>query len=343
MPTFAYPMFLFSLLSVPLLVWSWLYRRRGALRFPDTVSLAHLPPGRSRWARWGGAGLRGAALAALVIAAAGPRWPDEGTRVDTEGIAIVMVVDVSGSMAEPDFLWEDQRVTRLEAVKRAFGLFVEGGTGPKDVQLEGRHSDLVGLVTFATRPDSVCPLTLSHGVLLQMLEREQPRSLPTESQTNIGDAIGWGLQTLESAGTRRKVMVLLSDGEHNVPPPALKPRQAAQLAANLRVQIYTIDAGGDAPVREGGEETKTESMTDRATGVRTLQAVAKISGGHYFRAPDSSALLAACKEIDRLERRDIKSYQYRRYYEGYPWFGLAALVFFVGVHMLELTVWRRVP
>jgi Ca-activated chloride channel family protein len=287
--------------------------------------------------------MRAAGLAFLVMASAGPRWPDKGTRLDTEGIAIAMVVDVSGSMAEPDFDWDDRRVTRLDAVKRAFGLFVDGGKGPKDVQLEGRHADLIGLVTFATRPESACPLTLSHSVLLQMLNAEQPRSLPTESQTNIGDAIAWGLHTLESGGQRRKVMVLLSDGEHNVPPPALKPRQAAQLAAHSRVPIYAIDAGGDVPVREGGEPGQPDTAADRAQGVRTLQAVAKLSGGHYFRAQDSSALLAACREIDRLERREIKSFQYRRYYEGYPWFGLAAVVFFLGVQMLEMTVWRRVP
>jgi Ca-activated chloride channel homolog len=342
-PTFAHPLSLLSLLSVPLLIWWWLRRRRGALRFPNTGLLTQLPPGRSRMALWGGAGLRAAALALLVIAMSGPRWPDLGTRLETEGIAIVMVVDVSGSMAEPDFDWDDKRTTRLNAVKEAFGLFVEGGQGPKDVRLEGRPADLIGLVTFATRPESACPLTLSHSVLLRMLQGEQPRSLPTESQTNIGDAIAWGLHTLESAGARRKVMVLLSDGEHNVPPPALKPRQAAQLAANLRVPIYTIDAGGEGVTKEPGAEPPVSPATERIQGERTLQAVAKISGGRYFRAQDSNALLAACREIDRLERREIQSFQYRRYYEGYPWFGLAAFVLLAGVHLLEMTLWQRVP
>ncbi|TMQ32005.1 MAG: VWA domain-containing protein, partial [Planctomycetota bacterium] len=195
-PTFAHPLSLLSLLSVPLLIWWWLRRRKGALRFPNTGLLTQLPPGHSRMALWGGAGLRAAALALLVIAMSGPRWPDLGTRLETEGIAIVMVVDVSGSMAEPDFDWDDKRTTRLNAVKEAFSLFVEGGQGPKDVRLEGRPADLIGLVTFATRPESACPLTLSHSVLLRMLQAEQPRSLPTESQTNIGDAIAWGLHTL---------------------------------------------------------------------------------------------------------------------------------------------------
>src|SRR5262249_23216224 len=168
-PTFAHPWSLLSLLSVPLLVWWWLRRRRGALRFPATGFVGQLPPGRSRIARWGGAGMRAAALALLVLAMSGPRWPDLGTRLETEGIAIVMVVDVSGSMAEPDFDWDDKRTTRLNAVKEAFSLFVEGGVGPKEVRLEGRHADLIGLVTFATRPESACPLTLSRTVLLQIL------------------------------------------------------------------------------------------------------------------------------------------------------------------------------
>src|SRR5258708_6363746 len=101
MPTFAHPVFLLSLLSVPLLVWSWLRRHRGALRFPDAATLAALPAGRSRIARWGGALMRAAGLTILVLAVAGPRWPDEGTRLDTEGIAIAMVVDVSGNRAAP--------------------------------------------------------------------------------------------------------------------------------------------------------------------------------------------------------------------------------------------------
>src|SRR5438046_5925802 len=98
MLTFANPGFLLLMLAVPLLVWWWLRRRRGALRFPDTGLLTDLPPGRSRIARWGGAGLRGGALLLLVVALAGPRWPDLHTRIATEGIALEMLVDVSGSM-----------------------------------------------------------------------------------------------------------------------------------------------------------------------------------------------------------------------------------------------------
>jgi Ca-activated chloride channel family protein len=198
---------------------------------------------------------------------------------------------------------------------------------------------LISLLTFATLPEDSCPLTLSHSALLQVLARAEPRTLPTESQTNIGDAIAWGLQRLESAGSRRKVLILLTDGEHNVPPPALKPRQAAQIAARLRVPIYTIDAGGES----ASEAPERDRAADRANAERALQAVAKMTGGQYFRAYDSQALLGVCRDIDRLERQPIQSFQYRRYYEGYPWFGLASLVFLAGVRVLEMTLWQRVP
>jgi Ca-activated chloride channel family protein len=149
-------------------------------------------------------------------------------------------------------------------------------------------------------------------------------------------------------------MILLTDGEHNVPPPALKPRQAAQMAASLGVPIYALDAGPLTPVSsptgggEGGaraasQEGSAQSAADRANAERILQAVAKVTGGRYFPAHDSQTLLAVCRDIDRLERRPIQSFQYRRYYEGYPWFGLASLVFLVGVTVLEMTVWQRSP
>src|SRR5947209_15387306 len=144
---FAHPALLLLMFLVPPLAWHALRRPRGALRFSGTGPLAGLPPGRGRRARWGGVLFRAAALLLLVAALAGPRWPDRRTRVPTEGIAIQMLVDVSGSMAERDFTWDRRPIGRLEAVKRAFHLFVAGGEGPEGERLDGRPNDLVGLVT----------------------------------------------------------------------------------------------------------------------------------------------------------------------------------------------------
>ena len=137
-------------------------------------------------------------------------------------------------------------------------------------------------------------------MLLELLAAEEPHGLP-DTGTNIGDALAWGLTKLEPAGDRRKVLVLLSDGEHNVPPPALTPRQAGQLAANRGVPIYAIDAGPPAAPDATPEEAEA-----RAIGQRTLQSVAALTGGKAFAAHDDAALVAAIAEIDRLERRPVE-------------------------------------
>jgi Ca-activated chloride channel family protein len=346
-PQFAHPLSLLLLLAVPPLVWWWYASGGKAFRYPSVSAMVRLPPGRSRLARRAGAIFRAAGLSLVIVGLAGPRWPDPGTRIPTEGIAIAILVDVSGSMAERDFTWKDsttgegEEISRLEAVKRAFRLFVAGGEGPGGAQLAGRSNDLVALVTFATRPETACPLTLSHSVLLKILDDEEPRSLPEEARTNIGDAIAWGLYRLQGAASKRKVLILFTDGEHNVPPPALKPRQAAQLAGNLSVPIYVIDAGSDTPpAKESLEDT---SVVDRLSARKTLQEVAHISKGNYFSASDAQGLVAVCEQIDALERQRIESFQYRRYYEAYPWLGLASLVLLATVLALEMTFWRKVP
>ncbi|MHB1424994.1 MAG: VWA domain-containing protein [Gemmataceae bacterium] len=358
MPQFAIPSFLWLMLLVPPLFWCALHRRRSALRHPAVADMMGLPSGRARLARWGPAVLRALSLLLLVVAAAGPRWPDLHTRIETEGIAIMMLVDVSGSMAERDFDWRGEPINRLDAVKKVFHLFVAGGDGPEATgdgtdasSFRGRPTDQIGLVTFATRPETVCPLTLSHSVLSRLLQEEQPRTIPGESETNISDAVAMGLHRLRGAGPGRKVLVLLSDGEHNVPTPqsAWTPRQAAQVANGLHVPIYAIDAGGSgtsnkesAVKEEGGDHTVSPGET-RAQAVRTLEEMARITHGQYFQARDTKGLLSACRAIDDLERAEVRSFQYRRYHEAYPWFALAAFVLFAAALGLERTIWRRIP
>jgi Ca-activated chloride channel family protein len=334
MTFFAQPAFLLLLLAVPLLVWWWLRRRRPALRYSDLRLLTDVPTGRTRLARWGSIALRTAALVVLILALAGVRWPDQSSPIPAEGIAVVMLLDVSGSMAEPFGEWQGEPINRLDAAKKAFHLFIEGGQAPDGEQLEGRGSDLVGLVAFARRPETVCPLTLSHSVLLRLLDAEEPRP-QGESETNISDAVVIGLDRLESAPTRRKVLVLLSDGEHNVPHPesGWTPRQAAQVAANLGIPIYTIDASGEL----------ADLSPDGAPGRKTLRAIAEITQGKSFEAQDAAGLLRVCREIDALEKQEIQSFHRYRYYPLFAWFGLTALGLLVTGHLLELTAWQKLP
>jgi Ca-activated chloride channel family protein len=343
MPDFTHPLALLLLTVAAFVAWrAWAGRRR-AMVYSDLRLFDALPAGRARRARFASALMRGLVLALTVLALAGPRWPDERTRVPTEGIAIEVILDTSGSMGQPDFDWQESgrnlTISRLAAAKRAFHLFVAGGEGPDGTVFPGRPTDLIGMVTFARVPESVCPLTLSHSVLLKLLE-EQQASTDVEAGTNIGDAIAEALNRLESVGGR-KVILLLSDGEHNYPgedaDPALRPLQAAQLAASQNVPIYTIDCGGE-PL--AGDE---DAIKRREEGRRGLEGMAQLTNGRSFRAGDGAGLLVACQTIDRLERRPIESFQYRRYYEGYPWLALAALACALAVRLLESAWWRRAP
>ena len=145
---------------------------------------------------------------------------------------------------------------------------------------------------------------------------------------------------LRQAPTQRKVIVLLTDGEHNVPPPALKPRQAAQLAVNLGVPIYAIHAGGTSSTPEADN---ADSVAEAIKAKETLQTLGKMTKGRYFQASDTAALLDVCEHIDRLERQEIPSLHYRRYEEGYVWCGVAAIVLWMMIIVLDHTVWRKIP
>jgi Ca-activated chloride channel family protein len=330
---FTYPWALLFLMLLPGLAWLWLHRSRGAWRYSDARLLPPLESRRAHWVHWGGVSLRIVGLAFAIIALAGPRWPDP-QRVETEGIAIAMVLDVSVSMGEEDFADGSVQTTRLLGVKRLFRLFVAGGQASDEVELPGRPSDLIALVTFATHPETACPLTLDHAVLLKIMEGQEPRTAAGEGTTNPGDALAWALHVLEQAPTRRKVVVFLTDGESNVPE-KLKPRQAAQLAANLGVPIYAIDA---SPTPKNAEEA---DEVERARIM--MQAITKMTDGTYFRAQDARGLSRAYESIDRLERERIVSFQYRRYRELFAWFAGAALAAWLILIALEATTWRKTP
>ena len=302
------------------------------MRFSSVALLAGLPGSRGGLLRHGGWALRAVGSAAAVIALAGPRWPDEGTRIPAEGISIAVVLDVSASMADEDFPWQERKISRLEGVRKAFHLLMSGGEGPGGETLAGRPEDLIALVTFAARPETACPLTLDHQAVAAILDAQEPRVASDVATTNPGDALAWALHVLKKAPTRRRVIVFLTDGESNVPR-GLKPRQAAQLAANLGVPVYALDAAPDTPA-DAGDAEKARAM---------LETIAQMTGGAYFRASGASAVAEACARIDRLEKDRITSFQYRRHHEAFAWFVAAAIACWCGVLALEATQWRTSP
>lgn len=283
---------------------AWPRRPRLALPLSAAAACADLDDvAARRGRRW-----RGALLVAsgflLVAAAAGPRTLARAAPT-TEGITLALVLDVSGSMATPDFSLDGQEISRLAGVQRIFRLLVEGGTADDGPNFPGRPNDRIALVVFATRPETACPPTLDHAALLRILDRQKPRTVVNEATSNPGDALAWALASLESAPTRRKAIVLVTDGESNVPPPALSTRQAATLAKRLGVPVYAIDALDDA-----------EAGPDAEHGRQALRELAETTGGRSFHAADATSLRRALFELDRLERDaldlpDVVQYQDR--------------------------------
>jgi Ca-activated chloride channel family protein len=245
-------------------------------------------------------------------------------------------------MAETDYAWlpGEPPVSRLAAAKRVLARFISGGDGSDGVAFPGRPGDSLGLVSFAAWPEAACPMTLNHSVLIKVLDAQTPKVGP-DAGTNLGDAIAEGLIRLEGGGSRRKVLIVITDGEHNVSlnraDPPLTPRQAAQLAADLRIPIYAIDCGGEPMAGDA------EATARREEGKRTLLNVATMTAGKAFAANDGAALSAALAEIDRLERGTNESYNYRRYRDLSVWFGLVSIGCVVIIVSTKTVLWRVIP
>ena len=338
---FADPWILLLLGAIPLLfVLRHRWRRRGGIGFSSTAALTGAP--RSGWHRFRHALtlLRALALAAVVVALARPQWGVEATRIYTKGIAIVMVVDISSSMGALDLKIDDEAADRLDVVKTTFRDFVIGDGD----QLSGRDDDLIGMVTFARFADSLSPLTLDHDALLALLEGVEIVTMSEEDGTAIGDAIVMGLDTVRNAQDSNQVMILLTDGSNNSGD--TDPRQAAQVASALGVKIYTIGAGTKGwammPVRarDGGIELRsTQVFIDDYT----LETIATLTGGQYFRATDAEALREIYAEIDRLEKTTNVAESYQRYAEGFPIFLFVGLALLLVEVTLANTRLRTVP
>jgi len=238
-------------------------------------------------------------LAALLWAAMAPADWKGSTWVDSEGVAIELVVDRSGSMLADDFTLDGRRVTRLEAVCEAAGRFIVG----EGESSSRRGGDSIGLVTFAAEPEVACPLTIDHEAVIARLERTQAAKDYREDGTAIGDA--WALavaelRSLEQSlsgknGDRRftKVAILLTDGQQNAG--RLTPAQAAELAKHFGVCTYMIgldlkDLAGEAARQRVAKESER------------LASFCAATGGRLYMVSDMRSLRRVYAEIDALER-----------------------------------------
>lgn len=329
-----------ALLAVPAVWWS--LRSSGRVVFS---SLRALPDGGATWRTrlaWLPDLLFGLAIVALAIALAGPRAGDQSSRVRRDGIAIMMAVDVSGSMRALDLSARNRELTRLDAVREVFEQFVLGSK-----QLAGRPDDAVGLVAFARYADTRSPLTLDHGNLVTAA-RQLDFAGEGEDGTHLGAGLALAVTRLSewkrddrSVG---RVAILLTDGESNVH--EIDEATAIDEALEAGVKVYTIGAGttGIAPIRVPRRDGSSELMqTQVSIDEATLRTIADKTGGKYFRATDHASLTQIYAQIDELERTTIEQDLFTEYRQYYGVLVVAAMALVIAALLLRGTLLRRLP
>ena len=290
----------------------------------------------------------------LVIAAlARPQLGREEFRIRTEGIAVQMCIDRSGSMQALDFPVDGQQVDRLTAVKSVFHDFVAGND-----DFDGRPDDLIGLVAFGGFATALCPPTLDHGALLEVLQSVEiskpirddkgkvinERLLVEERKTAIGDALALAVDRLKDLDSESKVIVLLSDGENTAG--IISPEDAADAAAQFEIKIYAIGVGttGMAPYPAidvfGRSVLQPQPVRlDEAT----LKLLAEKTGGQYFNAQDTEALQRVYAEIDLLEKTEVEGRLYTEYREVFGFPMVSGVLCVLACIILDATWLRSLP
>ena len=322
--------YLLLLILIPVL-WVW-YKRRGrrreaTIRFSSIASIKALNGHAQGWKADLLFGLKLAALTLLFLALARPQKGETIREFSTEGIDIMMVLDISSSMRAVDF-----QPNRLEAAKTVARKFIEG-----------RQSDRIGLVVFAAESFLQCPLTIDYDVLKKLLDQVDIIEEKYDG-TSIGMAIANGVNRLRDSQASSKIMILLSDGRNNAG--ELDPETAADMARAYNIKIYTIGAGklGQAPypVQLPGGQIQYR-LIDVEIDEDLLQSIANNTGGRYFRATDETHLASIYEEISKMEKTEVKVKEYTDYHDLYPIFLLPGFLMIIISLILELAVWRRFP
>lgn len=327
---FAHPA-AFALLLLPLVL---LLTTRAGLRyglsplmiFSDTRLMSELPVGWRVRLRGLPDVLRTLAWVALVMALARPQAGQTQEILRGQGIDIVMVLDISGSMGTLDF----DPQTRLDAAKQVIGSFVQA-----------REFDRIGLVVFAREAFHQAPPTLDYDVLLRLLDEVQ---LAPELGLEDGTAIGMGLASaanmLRSSEAASRVIILLTDGANNAG--ALDPLTAARAVRTFGMRVYTIAMGrAGSGAAEAGVDAAASART--SLDEDTLREIAALTGGVYFRAADLGVLQQVYDQINRLERSDIERQVFVRWQEQAGGWIVAALALLLFERTLRVTVFQTLP
>jgi Ca-activated chloride channel family protein len=322
MLTLAPDMLWWLLLLIPLVPLAWwrFVRRVGrpAVPWSTTAAARTVPHGWAARTRWILPGLRTLAIVMLVILMVGPIKGDEHTSKSVEGVAIELVIDRSGSMRALDLQLNGRRADRLEVVKSVAADFVLG-----EAELPGRAHDLIGLITFGTFADSICPLTLDYRTLTEALSQVRPATDAEGAQTAIGDALALAASRLHDLedrtdlntdDIRSRIVILLTDGADTAS--ELNPITAAEMAGALGIKVYTIGVGVEGlvpmPIVDQLGRTHIQQVV-ADLDEETLQAIAQATGGKFFRARDTQSLAAIYAEIDALEKTEVAEEHFYHY------------------------------
>ncbi|MDX9701645.1 MAG: VWA domain-containing protein [Candidatus Auribacterota bacterium] len=326
--------FLLILLTIPVII--HFYRKRTfttSIKFSDISNLKKLKPSIMFRMRYILIILRLAAIFLLVLGLARPQKGVENSKITTEGIDIMLAIDVSGSMRAMDFTINNKRTDRLEVVKQVVHDFITR-----------RVNDRIGMIVFARYAYTQCPLTLDYGVLLQFLDKVQIVDRQEEDGTAIGSAIAQSVKRLKDTESKSKVLILLTDGMNNIYD--IDPQTATEIAKTLGVKIYTVGVGthGEVPYPMTdmlGRQVLRPVRID--IDENSLKEIASNTGGMYFRATDTRSLEKIYEQIDKLEKTETKSNIYMEYNEAFAYFVLPALGFLLLEIVLANTRFRKIP
>lgn len=322
-----HPEWLWALLLLPLLVLLYIrYNKRHQAKL--SLSAYRLLPkgsGSRSYLRALPFALELLALAAMIVALARPQDSNHWEERSIQGIDLVLAMDLSGSMQALDL-----KPNRFEAARTV-----------ASEMIAARPNDNIGLVVFAGESFTLCPLTVDHDVILQMLEATGIGQL--EDGTAIGLGLATAINTLRGSDNKSKVIILLTDGSNNAGD--ITPSMAAELAQQYGIRIYTVAAGTNGvakfPVQtaSGIEYVEADVQIDEGT----LRHIAQQTGGKYYRATDETKLHEIYKEIDSLEKSRLTSRSVSAYEERYMLFALLAIVLLGAAFLLRTTLLRANP
>lgn len=317
----AHPILLLLFLLVPLLLWlRYFLLKKRTMQFSNSSILKTLPKSWRIRLQPVLPILYALGLSCLVVAIARPQRGLEDSRVRTEAVDIILLLDLSGSMDQEDFHKFNMRMSRLDASKEVITRF-----------LENRPNDRIGLVGFATVPYAVAPLTLDHSWLTQRMNGLNTGMLDG-NRTAIGDGMASAINRLRESEAKSKVIILLTDGANNYG--TLSPENAASAAEALGIKIYTIGAGGG---HTGFFQQQQEVDED------TLTKIANTTQAKFYRARDLKTLESVYDEIDLLEKTEIEVERFTRFEEKAGLWILWGIVFLALEQLLGLTKLGRLP